>query len=68
MASVGHQQPAAEGTVGIVTQIPDPSVHTAAMALDCLPGVWQAKIVMRATWDTGTSEGRKESGPAILQC
>ncbi|MFR9772306.1 hypothetical protein [Nocardia sp. SC052] len=64
----GTSNPKPKGEPDIVTQIPNPSVHIAAMALDCLPGMWQGKIVMRATWDTGTSESRKETVPAILQC
>jgi hypothetical protein len=64
----GTSNPKPKGEPGIVTQIPNPSVHVAAMALDCIPGMWQGKIVMRATWDTGTAEGRKETTPTILQC
>lgn len=64
----GTSNPKPKGEPGIVTQIPNPSVHVAAMALDCVPGAWQGKIVMRATWDTGTDEGRKETAPTILQC
>jgi hypothetical protein len=64
----GTSNPKPKGEPGIVTQIPNPSVHVAAMALDCVPGAWQGKIVMRATWDTGTNEGRKETVPIILQC
>ncbi|WP_063052781.1 hypothetical protein [Nocardia arthritidis] len=64
----GTSNPKPKGEPGIVTQIPNPSVHVATMALDCVPGVWQGKIVIRATWDTGTDEGRKETAPTFIQC
>ncbi|WP_433678615.1 hypothetical protein [Nocardia sp. CA-119907] len=52
----------------MVTQIPSPHLNVAAMALDCVPGVWWGKIVMRATWDTGTDEVPKETTPTFIQC
>ncbi|WP_441955317.1 hypothetical protein [Nocardia sp. 2TAF39] len=64
----GTSNPRPKGDPAIVTQIPNPSVHVAAMALDCVPGMWQGKIVMRATWDTGTDEVRKETAAAIIPC
>ncbi|WP_040781901.1 hypothetical protein [Nocardia pneumoniae] len=64
----GTSNPKPKGEPGISTQIPNPTTHIATMALDCVPGMWQGKIVMRATWDTGTNEVRKETIPAIIQC
>ncbi|MBF6224838.1 hypothetical protein IU470_06910 [Nocardia abscessus] len=60
--------PTPKGEPAVVTQIPNPQRHVAAMALDCVPGVWQGKIVMRATWKTGTDEARKETAPTFIQC
>ncbi|MEU0503044.1 hypothetical protein [Nocardia sp. NPDC005998] len=54
---------------GTVTGKGDDKAEAApAMALDCVPGVWQGRIVMRATWDTGTDEGRNETIPTFIQC
>ncbi|WP_063017566.1 MULTISPECIES: hypothetical protein [Nocardia] len=64
----GTSNPKPKGDPAIITDIPNPTRHVATMALDCVPGMWQGKIVMRATWDTGTSESRKETIPAIIQC
>ncbi|WP_329405799.1 hypothetical protein OG563_29115 [Nocardia vinacea] len=64
----GTSNPQQKGDPAISTQIPNPHLNVAAMALDCVPGVWQGKIVMRATWDTGTDEGRNETLPTFLQC
>ncbi|MGY2028702.1 hypothetical protein ACW9HR_12830 [Nocardia gipuzkoensis] len=63
-----HSNPTPKGEPAVVKDIPNPTRHVAAMALDCLPGVWQGKIVMRATWDTGTNEVRKETTPTIIPC
>ncbi|MEV2225640.1 hypothetical protein AB0E01_38075 [Nocardia vinacea] len=64
----GTSNPQPKGDSVVVTQIPNPNLNVAAMALDCVPGVWQGKIVMRATWDTGTDEGRNETAPTFIQC
>ncbi|MEV6333665.1 hypothetical protein AB0M12_03000 [Nocardia vinacea] len=64
----GTSNPQPKGDPVVVTQIPNPNLNVAAMALDCVPGVWQGKIVMRATWDTGTDEGRNETAPTFIQC
>ncbi|WP_280246730.1 hypothetical protein [Nocardia abscessus] len=64
----GTSNPRPKGDHVVVTQIPNPTLHVATMALDCVPGMWQGKIVMRATWDTGTDEVRKETIPAIIPC
>jgi hypothetical protein len=63
-----HSNPTPKGEPAVVKDIPKPTRHVAAMALDCLPGVWQGKIVMRATWDTGSNEVRKETTPTIIPC
>jgi hypothetical protein len=63
-----HSNPTPKGEPAVVKDIPNPTRHVAAMALDCLPGVWQGKIVMRATWGTGTDEVRKETTPTIIPC
>ncbi|MGY2036639.1 hypothetical protein ACW9HF_15260 [Nocardia gipuzkoensis] len=60
--------PTPAGDPAVVKDIPSPQRHVAAMALDCVPGVWQGKIVMRATWKTGTDEARKETAPTFIQC
>ncbi|MFX0577529.1 hypothetical protein [Nocardia nepalensis] len=64
----GISNPQPKGEPAVVTQIPNPRLNVAAMALDCVPGVWQGRIVMRATWDTGTDEGRNETTPTFIQC
>ena len=64
----GTSNPQPKGDRIVVTQIPNPTLQVAAMALDCVPGMWQGKIVIRATWDTGTDEGRKETLPTFIQC
>ncbi|NKY28177.1 hypothetical protein [Nocardia gamkensis] len=64
----GTSNPKPKGDHVVVTQIPNPTLHVATMALDCVPGVWQGKIVMRATWGTGTDEGRKETIATFIQC
>ncbi|MEU7763661.1 hypothetical protein AB0B25_00830 [Nocardia sp. NPDC049190] len=64
----GTSNPRPKGEPAIDTQIPKPSVHIAAMALDCVPGVWQGKIIMQATWDTGTNEVRKETLATFIPC
>ncbi|UAK33742.1 hypothetical protein K8O92_07350 [Nocardia asteroides] len=63
-----HSNPTPKGEPAVVKDIPKPTRHVAAMALDCLPGVWQGKIVMRAGWDTGSNEVRKETTPTIIPC
>ncbi|WP_433205484.1 hypothetical protein ACQP1G_18090 [Nocardia sp. CA-107356] len=65
-SGTGNPQP--KGDRVVVTQIPNPHLNVAAMALDCVPGVWQGKIVMQATWDTGTDEGRNETLNTFLPC
>ncbi|NQE65968.1 hypothetical protein NG2371_00408 [Nocardia gamkensis] len=45
------------------TPVAQAADRACTFALDCLPGVWQGKIVMRATWGTGTDEVRKETTP-----
>ncbi|MEU6186876.1 hypothetical protein [Nocardia sp. NPDC047038] len=64
----GTSNPKPKGDHVVVTQIPNPNLHVATMALDCVPGMWQGKIVMRATWDTGSNEARKETTPTIIPC
>lgn len=64
----GTSNPRPKGEPAIVTQIPNPHLQVAAMALDCVPGVWQGRMVMRATWDTGTDEGRNETLNTFLPC
>ncbi|MEV6323524.1 hypothetical protein AB0M45_20355 [Nocardia sp. NPDC051787] len=64
----GTSNPKPKGDHVVVTRIPNPTLHVATMALDCVPGMWQGKIVMRATWDTGSAEVRKETTPAIIPC
>lgn len=59
-------QPMGEGAV--VTQIPNPRVQVATMALDCVRGLWQGRIVMQATWDTGPDEARRETPWTIINC
>ncbi|WP_280246278.1 hypothetical protein [Nocardia abscessus] len=63
-----HSNPTPQGEPGVVKDIPTGTRHVGAMALDCKPGVWQGKIVLRATWDTGTDEARKETAPTFIQC
>lgn len=60
--------PTPKGEPAVVKDIPNPQRHVAAMALDCVPGAWQGRIVMRATWKTGTDEARKETPYTIIQC
>lgn len=60
--------PTPQGETAVSTHIPNPRLNVAAMALDCIPGVWQGRILMRATWETGTDEGRKETLPTFIQC
>ncbi|MGW4329210.1 hypothetical protein ACWEKR_25355 [Nocardia sp. NPDC004573] len=64
----GTSNPKPKGDHVVATQIPNPTLHVATMALDCVPGMWQGKIFMRATWDTGTDEVRKETTPVIIPC
>ncbi|WP_433655050.1 hypothetical protein ACQPW1_29510 [Nocardia sp. CA-128927] len=64
----GTSNPRPKGDAAVSMQIPAPRLNVAAMALDCVPGVWQGRIVMRATWDTGTDEARKETLPTFIQC
>ncbi|MGW4771850.1 hypothetical protein ACWEO2_27905 [Nocardia sp. NPDC004278] len=64
----GTSNPQPKGEPAVSTQIPNPHLNVAAMALDCVPGVWQGKIVMRATWDTGTDEGRNGTIATFIQC
>ncbi|MEU7631415.1 hypothetical protein AB0C34_15715 [Nocardia sp. NPDC049220] len=64
----GTSNPRPKGDTAVVTRIPNPSLHVATMALDCVPGMWQGKILMQATWDTGTNEVRKETAAAIIPC
>jgi hypothetical protein len=64
----GTSNPRTKGEAAVSTQIPNPHLNVAAMALECVPGVWQGKIVMRATWDTGTDEGSNATTPTFIQC
>jgi hypothetical protein len=65
-SGTGSPQPMGEGAV--VTQIPNPRVQVATMALDCVRGLWQGRIVMQATWDTGPDEARRETPWTIINC
>ncbi|MEV6280648.1 hypothetical protein [Nocardia sp. NPDC051832] len=48
--------------------IPNPNLQVATMALDCRTGLWQGRIKMEATWDTGIDKASKETEWTFIGC